>query len=1601
MTGEVPKKRRLRKVLLGLAALLVLLLVVLAAVFFYGQSGSGKAQIASLISRLLSDRLHREIRIEGVSGFIPFAMHVDKISLGDDEGIWLIANNTNIGLTSSAFLRRRVHIHTLNMEGLQILRRPAPKEDRDPLAWQVPAIPKLPAWITVAGAKVGALRLEEPVLGQAATLALEGSYLPETGTGGWKIELEALRTDLEGTTAALHLAQEEDALDLQLTLDDATLLPALLKVPPPVVLSAEAGGPLEDWQASFASSVSGEILAAGTVALKGRAPTVVDAKAKLQLTHPLLPPVALQAAGEFAELDLSGALTAEGVLTLARAVVTAPKLALKTEGQVGLNDSTLALDVTGEHRDIRPWLSREDLDTEVPATLMAKLEGGFRDFALEFNLSSQEKPVLQLDANLNFTEGAAIAGDYRAWPPADALSPDMLPLAGEGFTGTIDVAAQPDQRILIRRFTATADWIDLQVQGELDQHEKRADLKAEAALKDLGRPAALFGQPLRGTSNLTAHLLGGPENTSIGVTLQSPQLSFKEYRATGLEATADILGGAWPTGIREGLRVSAKGNASVESPQLETARALHFAVEGGEDGEVLLLDRIAVEDGNLVLNASGAISREGPTVDLDAELRVDRVEEYAALLDKPYTGAVALTGNVRTSADRVITGHVEGAWNQPGGLPEAAQAMLGEALKLETEFSYAAPVLTLAKAQVNAAALSASATGTIHLDAKTMDLDARASVADAGALRPGETTGVSGALEVTAAVAGAFDAFGAKGQLTASNFAVPGLRADEASVKFALAGLPKAPQGSIDGTASVEGERLALTAEVSTALPEIQVKKFKLASRENTITGAVTANVETKAATGDLRAELRNLAALGNFVDQELGGSATATARFTSAQRGTTLDLNATGTALRTPWLEADKVAVKGQVTGIPKNTAGNLTISGTDLTKGATQLRSLQATVAGNLETAQVSAKLQGMLRQETAFALETQVQASVKDRRGTVQQLSGNIEGENFALEGPATLSMTEGAASLSPAKLRIADGLISVEGALGRETVNATAAWSDLPLSVAALLGAPALEGRAGGSVRITGPAAAPVAQVEARLTGLRHPAAPAEVPPADIEASATISNGTLLARATLGVPDAAGIEAEARFPIVFSVSPFNASLPDAALLAGTLKGKADIGAIPALMGVEAHVLSGDFTADLTLGGLVRSPQVSGGATLSGGRYENVKTGTILNDITAALEANRQELRLTSFSATDNETGRLTGKGQLALDKSRQFPFVLEVELGQARLVRRDDLTGVVNGQVQATGTFSDTLVTGALTISPLHLRLPERLPARKLRTVEVREVGQKPTSEVMAAAESQGDLEVDYIFPDPETEPPDQNAPGQNLRFDIQADFPGQAYVTGHGVDSEWRGSLHIGGTKADPRLAGTLNVVRGDLTFLGRRSNLEEGALTFTRDSPPSPYVNVVAVADTNDIEARLRLSGNFNALELDMQSTPPLPQDEILARVLFGKDLSAVGPGQALQLARYAAVFSGKQGGMELLSGPQELPGLDKIDIIQGGSLAETSLGFGENLNDRVYVELEQGIGPESGRARIEIELTDDLSLEGKASGNNRNSIGLYWKRDY
>jgi translocation and assembly module TamB len=243
---------------------------------------------------------------------------------------------------------------------------------------------------------------------------------------------------------------------------------------------------------------------------------------------------------------------------------------------------------------------------------------------------------------------------------------------------------------------------------------------------------------------------------------------------------------------------------------------------------------------------------------------------------------------------------------------------------------------------------------------------------------------------------------------------------------------------------------------------------------------------------------------------------------------------------------------------------------------------------------------------------------------------------------------------------------------------------------------------------------------------------------------------------------------------------------------------------------------------------------------------------------------------------------------------------------------------------------------------------------------------------------------------------EEEDVERTARGPQIGLDIQLrSSSGRVRVVGRGLNVEMDVNARIQGVITRPVLSGTAGVVRGDYEFAGKRFVFDDrGVVTLSTD-PQRIRLNLSAKREDPALTATIRVTGTAASPEIELTSTPALPQDEILSQVLFGRSASQLSAFEAAQLAAGVAALAGG-GGFDVIGNLRELAGLDRLSF--GGEASALTVAGGRYITDDVYLEI---IGGGEGGAAVNVEwqVRRNLAISSKFGGQGDASLSIRWRR--
>lgn len=384
----------------------------------------------------------------------------------------------------------------------------------------------------------------------------------------------------------------------------------------------------------------------------------------------------------------------------------------------------------------------------------------------------------------------------------------------------------------------------------------------------------------------------------------------------------------------------------------------------------------------------------------------------------------------------------------------------------------------------------------------------------------------------------------------------------------------------------------------------------------------------------------------------------------------------------------------------------------------------------------------------------------------------------------------------------------------------------------------------------------------------------------------------------------------------------------------------------------------------------------------ASIDGARYALPGVGVAFENVAGTAQLNGLSAQV-SVQGESLSGGRAWVDGTIRLDNQRQAALRLRVEdlgISQPRL-----FDARVSGEARLTGPLTaGALVQGEVTVNGGEISIPNSPLGRQGFVPEgLRHVGEDAASR---ATRTNAGIAIGARYG---SEP-------VPLRLDLTVNAPGRVYIRGRGLDAELGGVLRLGGTTHDVIPSGSFGLIRGRLDLLGNRFTLTDGSASMIGSF--MPYVSLTATTESDGVLTSVTLSGQASSPQIVFSSVPELPQDEVLARLIFRRSLSSLSVFQAAQLALSVATLTGAADN-SILSRSRQAMGLDDLDFTTDEA-GNTALRAGRYVTERVYTDLSVDSAGR-GEVSINLDLTPDVTLRGRVDTAGSSGVGLFYERDY
>lgn len=1280
---------------------------------------------------------------------------------------------------------------------------------------------------------------------------------------------------------------------------------------------------------------------------------------------------------------LESVLSLDGSLTLETGRIDADLAIERLDGPGGA--LTLAADLSNEQLELDARLTEPadgvvanliDLPDRPPVALA--LTGGGSLDALDIALSFDVDGARILDGALETRRGLFAGATTLDFDLSGPLA-DILPERERAFFG--DRTALSGRLRLADEGGARIDRFDV-----------------ETGVLTLAASGELLGDGF--LSKLVADIaLTAPDDTTIGlpgpsdVALQSARLAL-DYGGSGWSLDGDLQGLATTDMRVEKLTLDGRGSLSdladpqsraltygvdasatgvrLADPALQRAFGEQLTVAARGDWQVaapLVVEAFDMATDTARLSGAGEIS----TFAFDGKmaLKMADLESFSGLAGRALTGAASLVLDGRVQPiGGAFDVTIEGGARDLGAGSDLVGRLLAGDLEISGGVARSVDGLLFSALEGQNDQASFAVSGT--LTSETADLRAALSLADLALIDEASfgSAGVQIAVDRAPPPDGGADSaplpFKIDAALLVPNGALAGQPVRGLRAGFVGAWLEDRIDGRLDGDGTLANQPIELAAKIAREGVTWSMRDLTLIAGDGRITGDVT--YADNLADGNLSARAEDVAGLAALALIEASGTLNADIALSGDEGVQNANVTATASGLSINDVriaEADIEAALRDLFGTPTGTA---TVSAGGIDAGGQRVERLKANVTPGDAADTLAFDAQAAMRDGIAVDTRGSVAfGATADIGLTALNLSSPYGDAQLA--APARIVLDDGTTRFEQLALLVGGGRVTASGSVG-ETLAIDTTFTALPLTlintVQPDLG---VAGTLGGQMRLRGRPSALVADFTLSGNGLSTTdIRQAGIDPFEARASGTFaSNQVKLASLTAGNGQGAQLSASGTIPLAGSG------------LNVATSGTAPLALANRFLVARGTQLDGAGRFEATITGQLARPTVSGLFSVAGGRIVDPQSNLELDGVNllAGLEGDRVIIR--NASAGIRRGGGLTLSGTVDLNAGN--PANLALEIAGARFSDGQLYSADLGGRLTIDGPLAGgALIAGQIDIARADVTVPESF-AGNADLLDVQHVGADAATRRTLAR-------IEAVLPRA------RGARSAPYRLNVAVNAPNQLFVRGRGLDAELGGRITVTGPVTAPVPVGAFNLIRGRLAVLNRRLDFTEGSISLTGDL--DPFLRLTAATTAGDLTAFVTLTGPVSDLRLQLTSSPTLPEDEILARILFGEDIGSLSATQLAQLAGAAASLAG--GDSDLAGGLRGALGLDDLDVTQGED-GGVGVRAGRYISDNAYLEVEAGA--DGAETSINLDITDSLTARGSARTDGNSSLGVFFERDY
>ncbi len=1551
------------------------LVLAIGASFAALQTNSGKRSLESFIGETVNSP-DLKLKLESLDGFLPFQIELGEVQLSDKKGVWL--NGTGIRLEWDPWALLNPELNIVEVSGKSISVKRAPLSTEPPVEIKTDSdtsgkafFKGIPIPVVLQKLKFEKISLGKELLGESVVLGIESDGEYRDLSKG--IEFNASVNRLDGVPSFLKASLGFNPINGQIKLNvlagepKGGILVKKLNLPglPATEFRIEGEGTLNYWKGTLNAKAGSELWAKGTASIIAvKDPVKYDVELGLQSDFSaLLEPKLRPLVGKVLQLDTKASIDPLGVVELKKLNINAAAVTINAFGDFDSSQNIGNVKFDIQNNDPKPFEQLAQGVKWESILISGEALGDLSEPNAYVKLNIQ-KPSFENNVIDSATIIATSKGKLDQ--PNIVVNASIINPQASGFSAkNIDLIASSTGFLTAPNVLTNLKVKSPQIQ---DITINEVDLKTKI-IGDLNQP-------------------------NIKTELSVFNTFAKGYQIEKVSLKASAV----PDGLLKGEQtnwiLNTDGSVfSIKGLEPKLARLIPNArwKFNGRINPVqkrVRINNLEIHLPTVHLVTNGNLEEWGKKAIVNADLKIPDLSSFSQIANTPLRGMVSLNlgasskdfGNELDSQLSLRTAGLKTGIEVADEISQGSIEFQGNVQKSTDGF------IRLTESKLIAPIGSLALNATLKPDEKIMANWTLNVPRLAGLSKPLKQD-IRGNLILRGRAFGSMKSPRLFINTVGNNLGFGETEIKSLNVNTNVRNLAKAPMGSIDLTANLLGQRGTFSTGFSLngLKNKLSLKEVNLAALDTSLTGDLEIFLKRKLIEGYLKGRIDRFDKIGKLVKKDLSGKLDfnvslyrdngQSARFLATAKD--LELNDEIKA------SLKRLKIKGSVSDVLRTPKVNAKISLIEAKQADKIINKMKAELEGSLKSARWDIDLLANVGKPVSLKAAGSAKINDNSKQLLLNRLEANAASIPIRLLKPASFSQSAKQLELKNLVLGIKDGKIIGNGKFGGKTFDGRLSIKKLPLSLAGAIDPTlAFTGNLDVDASLSGSTTAPLGNVQVKLRNFLVPGTQSTgLGMAGADLNANWKLGKVQLEGSVFQPKVGKLNLKGGAFLELDPVTNKIDLPKTKPISGSVEGAFDLSFANEILSASGNRVQGKAKIKAGVSGSISKIDFQSDVSLQRGRFENTEFGTLISDINLLLKADTSGVSVNRFTAKTPNNGLIRISGSVNRASDGKILTDISVNSKQAQLVALDYLTAQVSSKIKAQGPLDEMKLGGVIQIDRAEIRIPENLPPTVV-ALEVTEQSDKNLNELEI---NQGVVKEEAPF---------------MAALDLLIKVPRRIFIRGRGLETEMQGNIRVTGTTKDPNVNGGLNMRRGTMELLGRQLSFNKGVVNLDGVPRLEPTLDFNADIAAKEWIIHAGITGPVSQPGIALSSTPELPQDEVLARLLFGKSAGAMTPLEAVQLANAAAELAGlTSSGPGIVDQVRGALGLDTLKF-EGGKGTGTQVEAGRYVAEGVYVGVKQGADQNSTGVVVQVEVSDKVKLESSMTNNDSN-VGVNMEWDY